>query len=172
MTKCKYYFCTNQINPEWQYLFIHHCVLFHRLSVPFSVEDVVQFGDKSRELFIRSSCYSVILITTAHPGLTISWVFSSEPKSIAFSVVYRENLDTPPEQAKVTYAWHTALSRLQPLPWIYQHFSVYCSMCQLNPAIKMLGNELAKVPAYVISQLSSQFISAWTLNWFLLALYL
>ncbi|XP_043120406.1 FYVE and coiled-coil domain-containing protein 1 isoform X2 [Puntigrus tetrazona] len=71
------------------------------LSVPFSVEDVVQFGDKSRELFIRSSCYSVILITAAPPGLTISWVFSSEPKSIAFSVVYRENLDTPPEQAKV-----------------------------------------------------------------------
>ncbi|XP_016147579.1 FYVE and coiled-coil domain-containing protein 1-like [Sinocyclocheilus grahami] len=71
------------------------------LSVPFSVEDVVQFGDKSRELFIRSSCYSVILITAAHPGLTISWVFSSEPKSIAFMVVYRENLDTPPEQAKV-----------------------------------------------------------------------
>uniref|UniRef100_A0A8C1HWD8 FYVE and coiled-coil domain containing 1b n=1 Tax=Cyprinus carpio carpio TaxID=630221 RepID=A0A8C1HWD8_CYPCA len=87
--------------PEWQYLFIQHCVLFHRLSVPFSVEDVVQFGDKSRELFIRSSCYSVILITATHPGLTISWVFSSEPKSIAFSVVYRENLDTPPEQAKV-----------------------------------------------------------------------
>uniref|UniRef100_A0A8C1XMZ3 FYVE and coiled-coil domain containing 1b n=1 Tax=Cyprinus carpio TaxID=7962 RepID=A0A8C1XMZ3_CYPCA len=78
-----------------------HCVLFHRLSVPFSVEDVVQFGDKSRELFIRSSCYSVLLITAAHPGLTISWVFSSEPKSIAFSVVYRENLDTPLEQAKV-----------------------------------------------------------------------
>ncbi|XP_059357165.1 FYVE and coiled-coil domain-containing protein 1-like isoform X2 [Carassius carassius] len=71
------------------------------LSVPFSVEDVVQFGDKSRELFVRSSCYSVILITATHPGLTISWVFSSEPKSIAFSVVYRENLDTPPEQAKV-----------------------------------------------------------------------
>uniref|UniRef100_A0A8C2JG83 FYVE and coiled-coil domain containing 1b n=1 Tax=Cyprinus carpio TaxID=7962 RepID=A0A8C2JG83_CYPCA len=71
------------------------------LSVPFSVEDVVQFGDKSRELFIRSSCYSVILITATHPGLTISWVFSSEPKSIAFSVVYRENLDTPLEQAKV-----------------------------------------------------------------------
>uniref|UniRef100_A0A8C2F6I8 FYVE and coiled-coil domain containing 1b n=1 Tax=Cyprinus carpio TaxID=7962 RepID=A0A8C2F6I8_CYPCA len=85
----------------FNYLFIQHCVLFHRLSVPFSVEDVVQFGDKSRELFIRSSCYSVILITATHPGLTISWVFSSEPKSIAFSVVYRENLDTPPEQAKV-----------------------------------------------------------------------
>ncbi|XP_016146303.1 FYVE and coiled-coil domain-containing protein 1-like [Sinocyclocheilus grahami] len=71
------------------------------LSVLFSVEDVIQFGDKSRELFIRSNCYSVIFITAAHPGPTISWVFSSEPKSIAFSVVYRENLDTPLEQAKV-----------------------------------------------------------------------
>uniref|UniRef100_A0A673L856 FYVE and coiled-coil domain-containing protein 1-like n=1 Tax=Sinocyclocheilus rhinocerous TaxID=307959 RepID=A0A673L856_9TELE len=71
------------------------------LSVPFSVEDMIQFGDKSRELFIRSSCYSVILITAAHPGPTISWVFSSEPKSIAFSVVYRENPDTPLEQTKV-----------------------------------------------------------------------
>ncbi|XP_059419061.1 FYVE and coiled-coil domain-containing protein 1-like isoform X3 [Carassius carassius] len=71
------------------------------LSVPFSVEDLVQFGDKSRELFIRSSCYSLILITAAHPGPTISWVFSSEPKSIAFSVVFREKLDTPLEQAKV-----------------------------------------------------------------------
>ncbi|XP_073705340.1 FYVE and coiled-coil domain-containing protein 1 [Garra rufa] len=71
------------------------------LSVPFSVEDVTQFGDKSKELFIRSSCYSMILISAAHPGPTISWVFSSETKSICFSVVYRENLDTPLEQAKV-----------------------------------------------------------------------
>ncbi|CAM4587370.1 unnamed protein product [Leuciscus chuanchicus] len=71
------------------------------LSVPFSVKDVNQFGDMSRELFIKSSCYSVILITAAHPGATISWVFSSEPKSIAFSVVYRENTDTPLEEAKV-----------------------------------------------------------------------
>ncbi|XP_056127592.1 FYVE and coiled-coil domain-containing protein 1 [Rhinichthys klamathensis goyatoka] len=71
------------------------------LSVPFSVKDVNQFGDMSRELFIKSSCYSVILITAAHPGPTISWVFSSEPKSIAFSVVYRENTDTPLEEAKV-----------------------------------------------------------------------
>ncbi|XP_050990445.1 LOW QUALITY PROTEIN: FYVE and coiled-coil domain-containing protein 1 [Labeo rohita] len=71
------------------------------LSVPFSVEDVTQFGNKSRELFIKSSCYSVILISAAHPGPTISWVFSSEPKSIGFSVVYKESTDTPLEQAKV-----------------------------------------------------------------------
>ncbi|XP_039532598.1 FYVE and coiled-coil domain-containing protein 1 [Pimephales promelas] len=71
------------------------------LSVPFSVKDVNEFGDMSRELFIKSGCYSVILITAAHPGPTISWVFSSEPKSIAFSVVYRENADTPLEEAKV-----------------------------------------------------------------------
>ncbi|KAL0201718.1 hypothetical protein M9458_004905, partial [Cirrhinus mrigala] len=64
------------------------------------LEDVTQFGDKSRELFIKSSCYSVILISAAHPGPTLSWVFSSEPKSIAFSVVYKESADTPLEQAK------------------------------------------------------------------------
>lgn len=91
-------------------------VLFHRVSVPFSVKDVNQFGDTSRELFIKSSCYSAILITAAHPGPTISWIFSSKPKSIAFSVVYRESTETPLEGAKVKYACHTALSRLQPLP--------------------------------------------------------
>ncbi|XP_048018464.1 FYVE and coiled-coil domain-containing protein 1 isoform X1 [Megalobrama amblycephala] len=71
------------------------------LSVPFSVKDVNQFGDTSRELFIKSSCYSAILITAAHPGPTISWIFSSKPKSIAFSVVYRESTETPLEGAKV-----------------------------------------------------------------------
>lgn len=71
------------------------------LSVPFSVKDVNQFGGMSRELFIKSSCYSAILISAAHPGPTISWDFSSEPKSIAFSVVYRENTNTPLEDAKV-----------------------------------------------------------------------
>lgn len=71
------------------------------LSVPFSVDDVIHFGSKSRELFIKSSCYSVILISATHPGPSIGWIFSSEPKSIAFSVVYRETTDTPLEQAKV-----------------------------------------------------------------------
>lgn len=36
------------------------------------------------------------------PGPTVSWTFTSEPKSIAFSVVYRERTDTPLEQAKVS----------------------------------------------------------------------
>nr|XP_055057323.1 FYVE and coiled-coil domain-containing protein 1 isoform X1 [Misgurnus anguillicaudatus] len=71
------------------------------LSVEYSLEDVVQFGGEFRELFIKSSCYSVVLITAAHPGHTISWIFSSKTKSIAFSVVYREKKDTPLEQAKV-----------------------------------------------------------------------
>ncbi|XP_067308851.1 FYVE and coiled-coil domain-containing protein 1 isoform X2 [Pseudorasbora parva] len=71
------------------------------MSVPCSVKDVNKFGDMSKELFIKSSCYSVILITAADPGPTISWVFSSEPKSIAFSVVYKENTNTPLEEAKV-----------------------------------------------------------------------
>ncbi|KAI1901311.1 hypothetical protein AGOR_G00033000 [Albula goreensis] len=71
------------------------------LSVPLTIEDIVQFGDGSRELFIRSSCYSLIPMELREAGPTISWVFSSEPKSISFSVVYREGPDTPLEQAKV-----------------------------------------------------------------------
>ncbi|XP_056600435.1 FYVE and coiled-coil domain-containing protein 1 [Triplophysa dalaica] len=71
------------------------------LSASYSLEDVVQFGEGFRELFIKSSCYSVVLITAAHPGPTISWIFSSDPKSIAFSVVYRENTGTALEQDKV-----------------------------------------------------------------------
>ncbi|XP_051989914.1 FYVE and coiled-coil domain-containing protein 1 isoform X1 [Xyrauchen texanus] len=73
-------------------------------SVAFRVEDVLQIGDESRELFIKSSCYSAIIITAAHPGQIIGWIFSSEPKSISFSVVYREKRDTPLEQAKVLIA--------------------------------------------------------------------
>ncbi|NXU64710.1 FYCO1 protein, partial [Horornis vulcanius] len=34
-------------------------------------------------------------------GLTISWIFSSDPKSISFSVVYQESEDTPLDQCKV-----------------------------------------------------------------------
>ncbi|KAI1888794.1 hypothetical protein AGOR_G00172400 [Albula goreensis] len=71
------------------------------LSVPLTIEDIVQFGDGSRELLIRSSCYSLIPMELREAGPTISWVFSSEPKSISFSVVYREGPDTPLEQAKV-----------------------------------------------------------------------
>ncbi|XP_071375482.1 FYVE and coiled-coil domain-containing protein 1 isoform X1 [Centroberyx affinis] len=71
------------------------------LSICFTVEDISGFGDSSRELFIKSSCYSTIPITIGSPGPTVTWVFTSEPKSISFSVVYRENAETPLEQAKV-----------------------------------------------------------------------
>ncbi|KAM9439192.1 FYVE and coiled-coil domain-containing protein 1 isoform 1-T2 [Clarias gariepinus] len=71
------------------------------LSIPFSVEEISSFGRDSRELFIKSSCYSTIPVTVVTAGPTISWVFSSTPKSISFSVVYKESTDTPLEQAKV-----------------------------------------------------------------------
>lgn len=74
-----------------------------RFAVRFTVDDISRFGDSSRELFIKSSCYSTVPITMSVPGPTVSWVFTSEPKSISFSVVYRESTDTPLEQAKV---WH------------------------------------------------------------------
>ncbi|XP_070830448.1 FYVE and coiled-coil domain-containing protein 1 [Chaetodon trifascialis] len=71
------------------------------LSVCFTVDDISGFGDSSRELFIKSSCYSTIPITMSGPGPTVTWTFTSEPKSISFSVVYRESAETPLEQAKV-----------------------------------------------------------------------
>uniref|UniRef100_A0A669F4M8 FYVE and coiled-coil domain autophagy adaptor 1 n=1 Tax=Oreochromis niloticus TaxID=8128 RepID=A0A669F4M8_ORENI len=70
-------------------------------SVHFTVDDIAAFGDSPRELFIKSSCYSTIPITTSNPGPTVSWTFTSEPKSISFSVVYRESTEIPLEQAKV-----------------------------------------------------------------------
>uniref|UniRef100_A0A1A8J9K4 FYVE and coiled-coil domain containing 1 n=3 Tax=Nothobranchius kuhntae TaxID=321403 RepID=A0A1A8J9K4_NOTKU len=71
------------------------------LSVRFTVDDILVFGDSPRELFIKSSCYSIISITMSSPGPTVSWTFTSEPKRISFSVVYRENTEAPVEQAKV-----------------------------------------------------------------------
>uniref|UniRef100_A0A8C4DNH1 FYVE and coiled-coil domain-containing protein 1 n=1 Tax=Dicentrarchus labrax TaxID=13489 RepID=A0A8C4DNH1_DICLA len=71
------------------------------MAVPLSIDDITQFGDGSRELFIKSSCYSVITVVVGDCGPTISWMFSSEPKSISFSVVYRESSDTQVEQSKV-----------------------------------------------------------------------
>ncbi|XP_034559818.1 FYVE and coiled-coil domain-containing protein 1-like [Notolabrus celidotus] len=71
------------------------------LSIHFAVDDISGFGDSSRELFIKSSCYSTIPIIMSSPGPTVSWTFTSEPKSISFSVVYRESTETPLEQAKV-----------------------------------------------------------------------
>lgn len=71
------------------------------MVVPLSLDDISQFGHGSRELFIRSSCYSAITIDVGGCGQTISWIFSSEPKSISFSVVFRESADTQVEQSKV-----------------------------------------------------------------------
>ncbi|XP_022615233.1 FYVE and coiled-coil domain-containing protein 1-like [Seriola dumerili] len=71
------------------------------MAVPLSIDDISQFGDGSRELFIKSSCYSVITVAVGDCGPTISWMFSSEPKSISFSVVYRESIDIQVEQSKV-----------------------------------------------------------------------
>uniref|UniRef100_A0A5F9CJG9 FYVE and coiled-coil domain autophagy adaptor 1 n=1 Tax=Oryctolagus cuniculus TaxID=9986 RepID=A0A5F9CJG9_RABIT len=71
------------------------------IKLPLSMEELASFGEGPRELFVRSSTYSLICITAAEAGLTISWVFSSDPKSISFCVVFREAEDTPLDQCKV-----------------------------------------------------------------------
>ncbi|KAJ8272854.1 hypothetical protein GJAV_G00094190 [Gymnothorax javanicus] len=71
------------------------------LSVPLSLEDVAQFVDGFQELFVKSGEYSVVSVEAEEAGPTISWVFSSEPKSISFSMVYREGADSPLEESKV-----------------------------------------------------------------------
>ncbi|XP_006170189.1 FYVE and coiled-coil domain-containing protein 1 [Tupaia chinensis] len=71
------------------------------IKLPLTVDEVAGFGEGNRELFVRSSTYSLIAVTVAEAGLTIGWVFSSDPKSISFSVVFREAEDTPLEQCKV-----------------------------------------------------------------------
>uniref|UniRef100_A0AAQ4S6G7 FYVE and coiled-coil domain-containing protein 1 n=1 Tax=Gasterosteus aculeatus aculeatus TaxID=481459 RepID=A0AAQ4S6G7_GASAC len=71
------------------------------MDVPLSIEDISKFGEGSREIFIKSSCYSVITVAVGDRGPTISWTFSSEPKSISFSVVYRESADSHVEHSKV-----------------------------------------------------------------------
>ncbi|XP_058266430.1 FYVE and coiled-coil domain-containing protein 1 isoform X2 [Hemibagrus wyckioides] len=70
-------------------------------SVLLHIDEIRRFGDASRELLVKSSCYSIISITVHEHGHAVGWVFSSEPKSICFSVVYRESTNTPEEQAKV-----------------------------------------------------------------------
>ncbi|NWW63021.1 FYCO1 protein, partial [Struthidea cinerea] len=70
-------------------------------KLPLTVEEIMNFGESNRELFIKSSTYSIIPITVTEMGLTISWIFSSDPKSISFSVVYQESDDTPLDQCKV-----------------------------------------------------------------------
>ncbi|CAN9500494.1 unnamed protein product [Ophioblennius macclurei] len=71
------------------------------MDVPLSLDDISKLVDGSKEIFIKSSCYSTISVDVADSGPSISWMFSSEPKSISFSVVYREFTDTPVEQSKV-----------------------------------------------------------------------
>ncbi|XP_061852694.1 FYVE and coiled-coil domain-containing protein 1 isoform X4 [Colius striatus] len=71
------------------------------IKLPLTVEEILNFGESNRELFIKSSTYSIIPISVTEMGLTISWIFSSDPKSISFSVVYQESEDTPLEQYKV-----------------------------------------------------------------------
>ncbi|XP_053913816.1 FYVE and coiled-coil domain-containing protein 1 isoform X1 [Cuculus canorus] len=71
------------------------------VKLPLTVEEILNFGESNRELFIKSSTYSIIPITVREMGLTISWIFSSDPKSISFSVVYQESEDTPLDQCKV-----------------------------------------------------------------------
>ncbi|KFZ46566.1 FYVE and coiled-coil domain-containing protein 1 [Antrostomus carolinensis] len=71
------------------------------IKLPLTVEEILNFGESNRELFIKSSTYSMIPITVTEMGLTISWIFSSDPKSISFSVVYQESEDTPLDQCKV-----------------------------------------------------------------------
>ncbi|XP_071660972.1 FYVE and coiled-coil domain-containing protein 1 isoform X2 [Patagioenas fasciata] len=71
------------------------------IKLPLTVEEILNFGESNRELFIKSSTYSIIPITITEMGLTISWIFSSDPKSISFSVVYQESEDTALDQCKV-----------------------------------------------------------------------
>uniref|UniRef100_A0A672G5B5 FYVE and coiled-coil domain containing 1b n=1 Tax=Salarias fasciatus TaxID=181472 RepID=A0A672G5B5_SALFA len=71
------------------------------LASHFTVEDISGFGDGSRELFVKSNCYSTVHISMRSAGPTVCWTFTSEPKSISFSVVFRDGVDTPLEQAKV-----------------------------------------------------------------------
>uniref|UniRef100_A0A672G791 FYVE and coiled-coil domain containing 1b n=1 Tax=Salarias fasciatus TaxID=181472 RepID=A0A672G791_SALFA len=77
------------------------CPAFSSLASHFTVEDISGFGDGSRELFVKSNCYSTVHISMRSAGPTVCWTFTSEPKSISFSVVFRDGVDTPLEQAKV-----------------------------------------------------------------------
>ncbi|XP_030059135.1 FYVE and coiled-coil domain-containing protein 1 [Microcaecilia unicolor] len=71
------------------------------LRLPLTLEEILNFGDSNRELFIRSGSYSTICLTVAEVGITISWMFSSDTKSISFGVVYQESEDALLDQCKV-----------------------------------------------------------------------
>ena len=81
---------------------LFHACAFPSVAVALSIDDISNFGDSSRELFVKGSCYSLISIAVGDRGPSIGWVFSSDPKSISFCVVYREGPDMPVEQAKVS----------------------------------------------------------------------
>ncbi|XP_049633254.1 FYVE and coiled-coil domain-containing protein 1 [Suncus etruscus] len=71
------------------------------IKLPLTVDEIIHFGEGNRELFVKSNTYSLIPITVNEAGFTISWVFSSDPKSISFSVVFQETEDSPLDQCKV-----------------------------------------------------------------------
>lgn len=106
--------------------------------MPFTVEEIASFGEGKRELFVRSSTYSLIPITVAEAGLTISWVFSSDPKSISFSVVFQEAEDAPLDQCKVRPApcpralAHTAGRLGRPFPPQGRGWYVCCRQASLE----------------------------------------
>lgn len=107
-------------------------LLSRRLSIPFSVEEISSFGRDSRELFIKSSCYSTIPVTVVTAGPTISWVFSSTPKSISFSVVYKESTDTPLEKAKVSPSRSPTFQVIR-----FVIFIITLSWCILEPSLSL-----------------------------------
>ncbi|KAM8967013.1 FYVE and coiled-coil domain-containing protein 1 [Pelodytes ibericus] len=85
------------------------------LKLPLTVEEIMNFGESSRELFIKSGTYSIIPITVTEPALTISWVFSSDTKSITFSVVYQETESAPLDQCKVLIPMIRCNSHKEPI---------------------------------------------------------
>lgn len=95
----------------WTDPFLHFSF---RIKLPLTVDEIIHFGEGSRELFVRSNTYSLIPITVNEAGFTISWVFSSDPKSISFSVVFQETEDTPLDQCKVRplHHWAPLLSKV------------------------------------------------------------
>lgn len=104
----------------------------YRTAVPLGIDDISQFGDGSRELFIKSSCYSTINISVVECGTTIGWMFTSEPKSISLGVVYREATDSEVEQSKVDLLVACCFvlvgGRFQELFFLISHESLKCAV--------------------------------------------
>uniref|UniRef100_A0A8C5PZB7 FYVE and coiled-coil domain-containing protein 1 n=1 Tax=Leptobrachium leishanense TaxID=445787 RepID=A0A8C5PZB7_9ANUR len=85
------------------------------VKLPMTVEEIMLFGENDRELFIKSGTYSIIPITVTQPGLTITWIFSLDTKSISFSVVYQETESAPLDQCKVLIPMIRCNSQKQPI---------------------------------------------------------